>query len=413
MRPRGPITVSMSQLCVARQPIFDRRIRVVAYELLFRPSADAAEAAVVDDDGATAAVLLNAFSELGIGTVVGGSQAYINVPWQMLVDDPPLPGPAEQIVIELLEGAPPTPAVVGALWRAKARGYRIALDDFVYDPSLQPLLAVADIVKVDVLGRSPEDVAEQVRALSRFGVELLAEKVETHEQFEVCRELGFDAFQGFFLSRPRTLSGRTMPTAARTRLAMLATLADAEIEPEELAASIGRDAGLSYKLLRYINSAFFALPRDVSSVRDALTLLGTDSVRRWASLLVLAGIDDRPHELLITALVRARTCELLAGAAGEGGNGDAFYTTGLMSVVDALMDIPLKDVLAALPLDAAVRAALDGHRGPKGAALAAIKAYERGEIEQVPAGLREAIGPAYLLALSHAGELAGVGASAA
>jgi len=396
----------VAQLCVARQPIFDERLEVDAYELLFRRTAAATDAAVLDADGATASVLLSAFAELGIDTVAGQKTAYINVPWQLLVEDPPLPCPAERIVVELLEGAPPTPEVVQALRRAKARGYRIALDDFVYDPSMAPLLEVADIVKVDVLEVDPEELRAHVSALRPYAVELLAEKVETHEQFELCRELGFTRFQGFFLSRPRTLTGRTLPTGATGRLALLAVLQDPDADLDELATSIGRDVGLSYKLLRYVNSAFFSLPRKVSSVREALVLLGTTSIRRWASLLVLADIDDRPHELLVTALVRARTCELLAEAAGQRGQEDALYTTGLFSVVDALLDAELDVVLDSLPLGEDVRDALLDHAGAKGKVLAAIKSYERGHLEEIDMALLEGIGPAYLDALEHADDVA-------
>jgi EAL and modified HD-GYP domain-containing signal transduction protein len=396
----------VADFCVARQPIFDGRTEVVAYELLFRRASTLADADVIDADGATASVLLNAFAELGIDAVVGARQAYINVPWQLLVADPPLPGPPERIVVELLEGAPATPEVVEAIRRVQARGYRVALDDFVYEPALEPLLEVADLVKVDLLQIAPEDLEAQLRALSRFDVELLAEKVETHEQLERCRELGFDLFQGFVLSRPRTLTGRTLPLGATGRLALLATLQDPDASPEDIAACVGRDVGLSYKLLRYVNSAFFSLPRTVSSVREALVLLGTRAVRRWASLLILSSIEDQPHELLVTALVRARTCELLASASGAQDDKEAYFTTGLFSVADALMGTDLEQVLDALPLDEGIRHALLEHGGAKGAALAAIKAYERGRIEEIPPHLREPIGPAYLDAVRSADELA-------
>lgn len=391
---------------LARQPIFDHRAEVVAYELLYRSGPRAGEAGVVDASGATAQVLLSAFSDLGLSEVVGAKSAFINVPWQLLLTEPALPRPAERIVIELLEGAPATPEVVRALERAKAEGYRVALDDFVPHPGAERLLAVADIVKLEVLGVADGDLERQVRELEGHGVELLAEKVETHEQFVRSRELGFTAFQGFFLARPRTLSGRRVPTSLG-RIQLLAVLQDPATEPEDLARAISADVGLSYKLLRYVNSAFFSLPRTVSSVRDAVVLLGATGVRRWATLLVLAGVEDQPHELLVTALVRARTCELLSRASGAG-DADAYYTTGLFSVVDALMDARLGEVLDALPLDGEVCRALLEHGGAKGAALGAIKAYERGDFDTIAPSLRSEIGSAYLQALRHADEVAAV-----
>lgn len=366
----------MQDIFVARQPIYDRRLEVFGYELLFRAgNTDRAE--VDRADQASALVIINSFLNIGIDRLVGSSLAFINVPEALIVDDSLLPMFHEQTVLELLEDVEPTAAVLAGLDRLKARGFRIALDDFSDRPGYRPLLALADFVKVDLLDHGATPLDALVSELRRFPARLVAEKVETAIQFEECQRLGFDFYQGYHFCRPQTLTDRTPPSNKLVVLNLLARLADPALGIGELERALAADVSLSYKLLRYVNSAAFARRREVESLKDAIILAGFDAVRRWAALLLLGSIDaHKPRELIKLAMVRARMCERLAAAPGLQG---AAFITGLFSVLDALMDVPMAVLLDSLALRAPIRFALLAREGELGALLQQVLWYERGE----------------------------------
>jgi EAL and modified HD-GYP domain-containing signal transduction protein len=283
----------------------------------------------------------------------------------------------EQTVLELLEDVEPTAAVVAGVQRLKARGFRIALDDFSYRPEYHPLLELADFVKVDLLDDGERPLGGLVSVLRRFRARLVAEKVETAEQFRECQQLGFDYFQGHHFSRAQTLTDRIPPSNKLVVLNLLARLADPALAVGELERALSADVSLSYKLLRYVNSAAFARRREVESLKDAIILAGFDAVRGWAALLLLASIDaHKPRELIKLAMIRARMCERLARAPGL--QGQAFIT-GLFSVLEALMDVPMAVLLDNLALRAPIRFALLAREGELGALLQQVLWYERGE----------------------------------
>jgi c-di-GMP phosphodiesterase len=251
-----------------------------------------------------------------------------------------------------------------------------------------PLLDLARIVKLDVRQLDPGTLREQVSLLRRPGVTLIAEKVETHEELDFCQSLGFDLYQGYFFCKPREVAERGIQVNDMARLQLVAELQRADVDFGELQEIVSHDVGLSYNLLRFVNSAFFSLPRRVESLRDALVLLGLSNVRRWTTLMALASSQDKPHELLVTGLVRARMCELLATAAGERDK-EGYFTTGLFSVIDALMDTSMIEVLRSLPFSQEIIGALLNYDGPKGRALHAVLSYERGDFDELgalPAG---------------------------
>jgi EAL and modified HD-GYP domain-containing signal transduction protein len=249
-----------------------------------------------------------------------------------------------------------------------------------------------NIVKVDLFGRDPADVAADVKRLSGHGLTLLAEKVETREEYERCVELGFDLFQGYFFCKPEKMEARGVAPNKLAMLQLVAALQNPKIEIAELETLVTRDIALSYRLLRYINSAFFGLRREVDSISRALMLLGIANVKRWATLSIFAGVDEKPRELIETALVRARFCEV----AGDG-NKDQLFTLGLFSVVDALMDAPMENVLESMPFPDEMRQALIERSGPKGELLAVGLSLEKGEFEHA-----DDYGDAYLEALQWA-----------
>ena len=371
---------SPHDLRVARQPILDRRLRVVGYELLFRtPFADSA--AVVDDEAATSSVIVDSFMEIGLSDLAGEHPAYINVSREFLLSVRPLPLSPKRVVLELLEDQVIDQELLDVLEELVEAGFTIALDDFCWTPGCEPLIDLARIVKIDVLQHAPEDLPALVERLRERSprIRLLAEKVETREDFERCRELGFQSFQGYFFARPSRVQGRRMPSQRLTALSAMTELNSTE-DFDDLHRIITRDAGLSMRLLRYANSAYLYLPRRVGSVHEGLVLLGAVTVRRFALMVALAGARDVPNELLVTALVRARMCQMLSGA-GEGPEGDSYFTVGLFSVADALADAPMASVLEDLPFRPDIAEALLHGTGRLGDMLTAVMAYERGDFE--------------------------------
>jgi EAL and modified HD-GYP domain-containing signal transduction protein len=294
--------------------------------------------------------------------------------------------------------------VLAELERLGGLGYTIVLDGFVVRDDSLPLLEVADYVKLDARAFSREQLTAQVAQLEPYDVELIAAGIEDHLTFELCKEVGFDYFQGDFFCRPRTVAGHGIPANRLAQMRMMAVLQDPDRELD-LERAISGDLGLSDRLLRWINSAYFLLPRKVGSVREALMLLGARNVRSWALLMTLAGIEDQPAELIRTAMTRAKMCELVAQALDRP-DADSHFTVGLFSVVDALMDTSMRDLLSELPLPAEVSDALLGGSGHLGEVLDWVLAYERGDFECLtPSPRADAVlRDAYVVALRFADE---------
>jgi EAL and modified HD-GYP domain-containing signal transduction protein len=315
--------------------------------------------------------------DVGLSDLVGKNLAFLNVSRDFLLSVRPLPLPAHQVVLELLEDQLVDDALLEVLADLVAEGFTIALDDFRVTPETELLLKYAGILKVDVLehtGQALEGLVAHLQA-GRPGLTLLAEKVETREDFEHCRELGFQAFQGYFFARPSRVPQQRLPSqgfASLKAMADLSTTADFE----ELERIITHDAGLSMRLLRYANSAYLCLPRRVASIHEGLTWLGVTTVRRFALMVALAGTRDVPSELLVTALVRARMCQMLTG---EGAAGDSYFTVGLFSVADALANVPMEEVIEQLPFREDIVEALLHGSGSFGELLAWVISYQRGD----------------------------------
>lgn len=387
---------------IGRQPIFDAHQGVIGYELLYRQR-NGAWANVVDGDQATSQVIMHSFWELGLGKVVGDRKAFINVTRGFLLNRDLLPPPGRQLVLEILEDIMVDDAVTGAVRELKALGYTIALDDFVYHPDLTPLVELADIIKLDVQELGNEQIGAHVDLLKRYPLKLLAEKVETPEMFDLCTRLGFDYYQGYFLCRPRVLSGKRLPANRVNAMRMVAKLQARELDVSALEALISHDPALSYRILRYINSAAMGLSKDIQSIRHAIVYLGEREIRRWATLVALAGIDDKPDALITTSLIRARMCELLAAPGNPDGKDSAFMV-GLFSTLDAMMDQPLESALELLPLSRDIVDALLRREGPYADVLEATLSYERGDWERLEgrAGYDPPISEVYLEALEWA-----------
>jgi EAL and modified HD-GYP domain-containing signal transduction protein len=394
----------MQNLFLGRQPILDRDLKVFAYELLYRAGTDNV-AGVLDGDRATSQVILNTFTEIGLKAIAGDHPVFINMTRGFLIG-PPLPFPRGKVVLEVLEDIAVDEELILALRRLAGDGYEIALDDFIFHESLRPLVELAHYIKLDVRAQDRATTKTHLREFARYPVKLLAEKIETLEEFEFYKGLGFDYFQGYFLQKPRIIQGSRTPASRRSSLDLLVRLRDPEVEIQDIEPLIARDVALSYRLLRLVNSALFTLPKRVDSIQQTILYLGLDTVRRWASLLVMAGFDDKPQAVLGMALTRARMCEQLARQHGEP-QPERFYTVGLFSLLDVLLDQDLDRVLESLPLADDVRAALTAHAGPMGQALQCAIAYECGDWARVRcARLDEAgIRAAWLAAVSDSDQI--------
>ncbi|MEX1025895.1 MAG: HDOD domain-containing protein [Planctomycetota bacterium] len=371
----------MQDVFVGRQPIYGRNLEVYAYELLYR-GGDVDHADFEDADRATSQVLLNTFTEFGIERVVGDHLAFVNLTRGFVIGEYPLPLPPERVILEVLEDIQPDPEVLLGLHRLKRAGFRIALDDFVYASDLKPLVKLADIIKLDILGLEDAEIERRAAELRPFGVQLLAEKIETREQFELCHATGFEFFQGYFLARPNVVQGASIPASRVSLVRLLAALCDPECELETVSEIVEQDVTLSYKLLRHINTECGGLPRRIESIKETVLYLGVRAVKNLASLFLISSVDDTPHELIVTSMLRAKMCELLAAHSGVLATAP-YFTVGLFSTLDAVLGASMSKVVSRLPLTLEVRAALLEHQGPLGEALAATLAYERGDWEGV------------------------------
>jgi c-di-GMP phosphodiesterase len=374
---------------IARQPIFDRNLNAVGYELLFRGRGYAADALIDDPEQATATVLLNAVTELDLKRIVGGKTAWVNVSREFVLGGLALAIPPGVVGLEIHEDTLEGEEFIAALGELKRHGHKLALDDFRSRPTSEPALELFDVIKLNTLALSQEQLAEQVERLRPYPGLVAADKLGTRADHEFCVEAGCDLFQGYFFCRPAMVGTRGIEANRLALLQVVAALNDPAVELENIEQVIARDVALSFRLLRYVNSAFFGLRSEVRSIGQALALLGVENVRRWATLSVLAGVDNKPTELTLTALIRARFCELAAEQLGFIRPAEAF-TLGLFSVIDGMLDAPMHDVAASLPLAEDMREALVLRRGPKGQLLDFVTALEAGEDEKASAMVRDA-----------------------
>ena len=370
----------MADVFIGRQPIFDPDLKVIAYELLYRRG-QVSSADVIDGDLATSEVLVNSILEIGLDKIVGRHKVFFNFTRRFLLEQQHIPFPSEQVVIEVLEDILPEPEIIEAARAYSQRGYNIALDDYVFTPGMEPLLEVADIIKIDLRGVDRKKLEANIPSLAARGLVLLAEKVETYEEFQFCKDLGFSCFQGYFLSHPKVIQGRSLPPNRLSVLRLIAALMQPDLEIADLERIIETDVILSVKLLRHINSSFFGLVSPVNSIRHAVSLLGMQHVRNWANMIAMASVDDKPLELVTMALIRARMCELFSRKEGVGDSATSF-TVGMFSVLDGLMDLPMEEILATLPISDEVSEAILHHSGPIGTYLRCCQAYERGDWEK-------------------------------
>ena len=345
---------------VARQPIFDPHQKVYAYELLFRSGMDNFFDAS-DPDQASTSVIVDSLLLMGMEKLTGGDRAFINCTRNVLIKGYAALLPKDKVVVEILESVEPDDEVVGACLRLKRAGFMLALDDFIYEERLEPLLPLIDFVKIDFRETTERDRKALVEKLSPRGIKMVAEKVETRSELQQASEMGYTYFQGYFFSKPEIIVAKDIPGYKLNYLRVLQAVNQPEINLVELENIIKLEASLTYKLLRYLNSAFFGFRTEIRSIHHALALLGEEELKKWASLIAMAAMGaDKPPELVVSVIVRAVFCESLAPRIGMMNRSNDLFLLGMMSLIDAVLDRPLPEILEKMPISHEVKEALLG-----------------------------------------------------
>lgn len=398
------------QIFMARQPIIDREKNLVGYELLFRDSPKNAFPNI-DADEATSKLVTSSHFHLGLDSFTEQYPAFINFPELSFLVRVPEILPKEQVVIELLEDIEPTPELERVCASLKQQGYKIALDDFAYKPEWKPILPYVDIIKVDVLNSSPKDLFEIKKLKLNYQFELLAEKVESHQEYMRLMDMGFQYFQGYFFAKPEIIKKKGLSPSKLNLIQLLALISQADCNISELETILNRDVSLIYKLLRLVNSATFATQKEVNSVKQALVYLGENKFKRFLALLATANLaDQKPYELTKLAITRARFAELLAEKAKPELAPSAFLV-GLFSLIDAILDEPLSSILNKLPLSQEIKAALEQREGLLAHFIEVVQHYENARWQKLTdsvsfTGISEALIPGlYAEATEWCGQL--------
>ena len=368
---------------VARQPIFDRQLKVFGYELLYRSGFENFYTAT-DGDQATSTVIANSFMLIGIEALVGKKRAFINFTQNLLKNETATILPKDTVFIEILETVIPDPETVAACQKLKRLGYSLAMDDFVFKHEMTPLIELADLIKVDFLTTSVAERQNLIRRFSSRPLKFLAEKVESRAEFEEAADMGYAYFQGFFLSKPVIINGKDVPGYKMNYLRVLHELSQSMPDFDRVEQLIKQDISLTYKLLKFINSASFGFRTRIYSVRQAVVLLGLKEAIKWLSLIAVRGLaNDHPDELILSSVLRARFAELLGPLAGLESRCAELFLMGLFSMIDVFIGRPMADVLDELPISVEVQEALLGKKGVYFDILKLVQFYENGDWEQV------------------------------
>ncbi|KAF0814457.1 hypothetical protein IGB42_01358 [Andreprevotia sp. IGB-42] len=370
---------------IGRQPILNRQQQIIGYELLFRLNKEAISAEFSSDMQAGTNVLVNTISNMGTDWLVGSKLAFINVAESMLESNFLELLHPQRVVLEIVETTQPTPELLGRLKELRAQGFGIALDDFILTPQTAAFVEFANYIKLDIQQLGMPQVPAISKELRKYPVLQVAEKVETKPEFKECMDIGFDCFQGYYFAHPETLSAKVINPSYANILNLLNMLRN-NAEIKDIENALKRDVALSFKLLRYINSAGFGLSCEIQSFRHAVTILGYQKLYRWLTLLlVTAGAETgAAPALLKTAVTRGRLVELLGAHFLDGQDRDNLFIVGMFSLLDVLLDMPMDRVLETLILPENVCDALQHRSGVYGPFLELAEACEDPEMSEVP-----------------------------
>ena len=375
----------MIDVFVARQPIFDRRDSLSGYELLYRNTALSTVADGAAADAMCTDTVIHSFLDIGLDDLTDGHRAFVNCTREFLLDGQVELLPPGKVVIEVLETVGNDEAVVTACRRLSQRGYHLALDDYVDDTGFDALLGTVSIVKLDVLHKKPEELRAVLQRLRPFKVQMLAERVETMEMHNECMKLGFDLFQGYFYRRPELVTRKEIEVGQTAMLRLLNMLRDHETPDAAVESGFRSDPTLTYKLLRIVNSASIG-GRGIDSIGYAIRMVGRQMLYRWLALLMVSSMvtgNDVSDQLVYAALLRARLCELIAESSPQVRHPQALFMTGLFSMLDVLLRVPMCDVLSRVSVSDEIRQAVMEGSGPYAEPLLLADAYQRGEWDQV------------------------------
>ena len=363
---------------VARQPILNRNQQVFGYELLFRDGIENVFRA--SDAEAAARSTLDSTLLMGFDVLCDGQRAFINCTRDLLLKDGITLLPSEQTVVEVLEGVEPDDLVIAACQRLKIAGYTIALDDYVSNDPREPLTNFADILKVDFERTTRAQQEELVKQFAPLGRRMLAEKVETHDQFMAAQDMGYVYFQGYFFRRPEVLKAREIPTNRMNYMRLLASVSKDEMDLREVEQIIKTETSVLYRLLRYLNSPIFGMRNEIHSIRHALALLGEREIRRWIRLVTLVSAgEQKTSDLVLSALVRARFCELISMKIPR--TQSDLFLLGMVSMLDAILEIPMEEILEKIALDKETKSVLAGGGGRLKVVYDLMLAQEAGKWE--------------------------------
>ena len=375
----------MEEAFIGRQAILDQQKKVYAYEILFRSGLKNAFDPNLDGNVATQSVMVNAMLDFGMNKLVSDKRAFINFTEQNLLNRAPKLLPSENVVVEILETVQPTPEILQVVQELREAGYKIALDDFVLMPGYEPLINMADIIKVDFRITTDPEERKKLRKILPKHVRLLAEKIETEEEFQQALDFGYVLFQGYFFCKPAVLHQKRLTSNALSKMRLLREINRQNVDFSAITGVISSDTNLVHKLLTYINSAGVGLNNHVSNLKQATVLLGASGVRRWVTLVSLQTFsEDKPPELFTLSLLRAKFCELLAGDLKRPGlTPDTGFLLGMFSLIDVLLSLPMDDVLKEVSLSDELSDALRGKDNDLRRLLDLVVAYEKGDWETV------------------------------
>lgn len=361
----------MNKYSIARQPILDSTLQLYAYELLFRQ-----HKSDIEEISFTSEVLATAIFDIGLDNVTGNNLAFINMSYQDIMNPAIDALPMDKVVLELLEDIDIDDALIKRVQQLADQGFLIALDDFVYSPQWEPLIEAASIIKLDLTVLTVEENQALVNQLQGRSLKFLAEKVESYEEFEIFRKMGCDYFQGYFLCRPEQLKGQSISSNTLIKTRLLAEINDPKTSIEQLDSIIQQDPSLSFKLIKYLNSAHFTFANPIKNIKQAIVMIGIQGVKKWATLLGLRNLSEKPSELTKISLVRAKLAETVASN-NNISNPSNYFLAGLFSTLDAMLDTSMEKILASMPLDVSLKNSLSKKEGELGSLLQSIMTYEK------------------------------------
>ncbi|MCK8083816.1 EAL and HDOD domain-containing protein [Vibrio sp. 1CM24A] len=374
----------MTATYVARQPILNRKKNTLGYELLFRDGERNAYPAHIESNRATYRLIVENFLSVGLNPSIPSSRCFINFPYQSLIRRLPLSLPKDKVVVEILETCQPTDELLEAVKELYQAGYMIALDDFTSTPEWERFLKYTHIVKLDIMQMGLDEACDLVKAHQGKKFSFLAERVETEQEFQQAKDAGFKFFQGYFFSKPEIIKTKYISPEQVIAMELFQEVCKPDVDFQRVESIVAKDVALSYKLLRFVNTMSPRLEVTISSFRQALVYLGQEKLKMFVSLAVASYVSDKkPKELYGLSLQRAQFCQRMSRYQAFEGHSEQAFMIGLFSLLDALLDLSLENLVEQLPLCKSIKVALLRREGPYGTLLALEESFEHADWQQI------------------------------